>query len=204
MIKRPQIIAGVASLVAVILVYLLLLSPRTAAVTQGNEDLTTAQNLESTLTAELLRREDLQAQAPAMQRQLDENEHLIPKLADTSGLIRLLRLIADKTGVDFSVLSQSDPSTGDTGSFSTIQIQVSIVGRLDQVGQFLWEVENLDRAVKIVSLSMQPKEGVLTVSISAETYTTDVNSGPGSPEGSQGPEVKSSKPVDEASPTPVA
>lgn len=185
MIKRAPIIAGVVAVVAVVLVYLLLVRPQQSEIAAKEEQLAAAVALQATLQTQLAELEELREKAPEFQRRLVEDELLIPKQADTPGLIRTLASVADNTGVDFTLLSQTTPSQG--AGFTSIGITINGTGTLVQVARYLYELENLDRAVKVLDVELTPEAGTTSVSLIANAliFTTDASSGPGSEPGAQ-------------------
>ena len=187
--KRAPLIAGGIVAVVLLLIVVGLIMPRSGQNGTAKDTLAQLQADETAKQAQLRNLEELQQQLSAFQRRLDANEALVPNTADTPGLIRILRLVADKTGVDFAVLSQGAPAVQDPVEFSSISVSISISGRLDQVGQYLYEVEHLERAIKVISLTMtpEPDTGIIVGTMTANTYTTDTSTGPTGLPGSQGP-----------------
>ncbi|MEX0992080.1 MAG: type 4a pilus biogenesis protein PilO [Actinomycetota bacterium] len=187
--RRAPIFVGIGVVVAIVLVLLVLVMPQRGKVSDAQAALETAQAAELTLRTELEGLLELKKSAPEFQRQLDQAKTLIPEQADIPGLIRNLQLVANKTGVDFAVLGVSNPQLSEQGDFSAIALTITISGTFIQVSQYLFEIEHLPRALKILNVTVSPTEyPTLSSNLSVETYTTDIASGPGTQPGSQAAE----------------
>ena len=186
--RRVPIFVGIGAVVLILLVLLVLVMPKVNEVGAAEDQLVAAQNEEQRLTAQVLQLQELAASAPQFQRQLDEAERLMPATVDKQGLIRSLQLVATNAGVDFAILSISNPTLSATGDFSTIGLTITVSGDFFQVAQYLFDLEHLkDRAIKVTGVQMSPSGWPeLSVSLGAEAYTTDTLAGPGSQPGPQG------------------
>ncbi len=87
------------------------------------------------------------------------------------------------------MLGVSNPTAAETGGYSAIGLTISVTGNFIQVSQYLFEIEHLPRALKVLNVTISPAEyPTLNSNLSVETYTTDVSSGPGTQPGPQGTE----------------
>ncbi len=187
--RRAPIFVGIGVAVAIVLVLLVLVMPQRGKVSDAQAELEAAQGEELTLRTDLEGLLELKKSAPEFQRQLDQAKTLIPEQADIPGLIRNLQLVANKTGVDFAVLGVSNPQASESGGFSSIGLTITISGTFIQVSQYLFEIEHLPRALKVLNVAITPSEyPTLSSNLAVQTYTTDVSSGPGTEPGSQGTE----------------
>lgn len=217
MSRRGPLIAGAVSGVLVVLLILFLVLPKMGEVEKAKEALATAEQQEQQLQLQLQQLEEAQAEAPQATEEIRRLEELVPPTADLPGLILLLSGAANDAGVDFFTMSPGAPTPNAEQTFSVIPTQVSVTGSYFAVEEFLYNVETLQRAGKVLSLSLAPgggdtaatgttdttttttaATGELTTQLSMEFYTTDLASGPGtSPE-----EPALEDGVDATSPTP--
>lgn len=170
--SRAPLIAGAIGLVLVILVTVLLVLPMNSKVSAANEQLVTAQSEEASLQAQLVALEELKKNAPEYQRQLAANTLLIPNKPDLPGLIRLLKLAADRAGVDFTVLSTGTPAASTEGTYYSITVGLSVSGTFYQLAQYLWELEHLPRALKVTTTTLSPATyPLMTATANATAYS---------------------------------
>jgi Tfp pilus assembly protein PilO len=190
--RAPLFVAGGFALVAV-LAFVLLVLPKMGQVGETQDELATAENEESSLQAQLQALQDAEAAAPETERQIAEIEDLVPPTADLPELFLLLQAAADGSAVDFFSFSPGTPLAAATGDHSVIQSQVTVTGGYFALDDFLFRLETLDRAAKVISISITPgAEGeggvtagtsALTMLMTVEFYTTDLSAGPASTPG---------------------
>ncbi len=188
--RRGPLFAGIAAGVVALLTLVVLLLPKISAVHKRQSELTQAQQQEQTLRAQLAQLQQARREAKDVQRKLAQLQTKIPPTADLPSLIRLLQGAADAAAVDFLSVSPGTPSPPVTGTgVSTIPTQITAQGSFFSVEEFLFRLEQLPRAVKITQLSISPGATAvsatlateeLSLSITAEVYTTDASAGPGS------------------------
>jgi Tfp pilus assembly protein PilO len=114
----------------------------------------------------------------------------VPPTAGLPSLFRLLQGAADRAAVDFFSFTPGTPVPNPTGSYSTIESQITVSGGYLAIDEFLFLLETLKRAAKVTTLAVTPSaggEGTTTTSTSnlqlqmtVEFYTTDSSAGPGS------------------------
>lgn len=175
--------------VAILLVVLLVL-PKLGEVGDAQDDLAAARDQENALLVQLGVLQDAQAAAPEIERDIARIEDQVPPTADLPTLFRLLQAAADRSAVDFFLFSPGTPVVDLTGSYSTLQSQVTIIGSYFAADEFFFLLETLPRASKVTSWSLVPfsteggAEGIssdaLQMQATVEFYTTDVSAGPGS------------------------
>jgi Tfp pilus assembly protein PilO len=187
--KRAPIIAGVIMLVIAVLAFLLIVNPKRAQVSEAESALADAQSQELTKVAQRASLQQAEAAAPANRKIIRQVEQQLPPTADPQGFILLLKNAAVKAGVDLSQESIGTPTAGESG-VTIIPIAVTLSGTYFSLDEYLFQLETLPRAAKVVDVSLAPSgEGATTVSgtlsmqASIELYTTDVSAGPGSDPG---------------------
>ncbi|MFL5799113.1 MAG: type 4a pilus biogenesis protein PilO [Actinomycetota bacterium] len=187
--RRGPIIAAVASVLMALIVLVFLLLPRISAVGKKSDELDKAQAKQQTLEVQLQQLKEAQAQAGAVQRQLNRLETKIPPTPDLPSLIRLLQTAADSSAVDFMSVSPGTPTQTIPG-ISTITLSINVTGSFFSVEEYLFKMETLPRAVRVTTISVAPGgtiPGTLTLTMSGETYTTALSAGPGTVPGAAPP-----------------
>lgn len=201
MSRKPAIIAGLVGLALILGMAVGLISPKASQVRKKQKEVQTAQQQEGALRTQLEQLEAAAKDAPKDRKRLAVLQRQIPPTADLPGIIRLLNNTSDRSGVDFMTVAPGQPSA--EGPLSAIPVQITIKGGFFAVDQYLYLLERLSRVSKVTTLSVNPGGEVatmLTISLTANFYTTDTSAGPGSIPGGQQPAVSTPSPV--PSPTP--
>jgi Tfp pilus assembly protein PilO len=204
--RRGPIIAAIASGVLALLLIMFLVLPKMREVSQTNDDLQNAADQELTLQAELRALQDAQAAAPETEQQIEQLDKLVPPTADLPGLFHLLQSAADRSAVDFFQFSPGAPAPDASGTFSVMASQITVTGGYFSVDEFLYNLETLERAAKVTSVTLEPladasgetgtsvvstSSGRLTAQLGVNFYTTDTSAGPGSlPEPAASPSLE--------------
>jgi Tfp pilus assembly protein PilO len=199
--RKPAIIAGLVGLALILGMVVGLISPKASQVRKKQKEVQTAQQQEGVLRTQLEQLQAAAKDAPKDRKRLAVLQRQIPPTADLPGIIRLLNNTSDRSGVDFMTIAPGQP--GAEGPLSVIPVQITIKGGFFAVDQYLYLLERLSRVSKVTTLSISPggeTATTLTVSLTANFYTTDTSAGPGSVPGGQQPAVNAPAPV--PSPTP--
>jgi len=211
--RRGPLIAGIVAAVAALLLIVFLVLPKMSEVNDTKDELQTAQEQEITLQAQLRALQDAQAQAPETEQEILALEEAVPPTADLPGLFRQLQAAADRSAVDFFQFSPGTPVPDASGGFSTISSQIVVTGSYFSMQEFLYSLETLPRANKVMNVTLAPTgtggtEQTATISTSSnrlqmqmtvEFYTTDSSAGPGSTPGPS--EGTATVPPEAAAPT---
>lgn len=197
--RRGPIVAGVGALVLAALVLFFLVMPRVSDVHKTQNELKQAQQEESTLRVHLEQLRQARRDAVQVRKQLAHLQTKVPPTADLPSLYRLLKSAADRSAVDFMSWAPAAPALAPTGGVSVIPTQITAGGSFFAVDEFMFRLETLPRAIKVtqINVSSGGEQTELQVQLSAEVYTTDLSTGPGS---DPGPSTGGSVPV----PTPTA
>jgi Tfp pilus assembly protein PilO len=196
--KRAPLFVGIVGLVVVILLVLFLVKPKRSEVSEAQANLTTAQEAEQTLQLTLAQLEEAKDQAPETNKQIRDIDTLIPPTEDQPGFILLLQSAADRAGVDPVTIAPGVPVAATTGNYSIISINLDGTGSYFAIEEFLYNLETLPRAAKVLSVNLAPGGASadtatvgttpvvneLSFQIVVELYTTDLDAGPGSASGS--------------------
>jgi Tfp pilus assembly protein PilO len=207
--RRAPLIAGIVMAVIAVLAFLLIVNPKRAQVSEAQAQLEQARSEEITLESQKAVLEQARAEAPTNRRIIRQVEQQLPPTADPQGFILLLENAAVKAGVDLSQETVGTPATGTTG-VTAIPITMSLSGTYFALDEYLFQLETLPRAAKVISVSLAPGTvgattgtGSLTMQVTMELYTTDVSAGPGSDPGpTEGEAVAVVAPVAPVAPVP--
>jgi Tfp pilus assembly protein PilO len=205
--RRAPLFAGVAvALVALLFIFFLVL-PKMHAVTKAESELEKAKNEQTALQSQLAALQQAQQDAPQTQEELAAVNKQVPATADLPDLILQLQAAADRAGIDFFSFSPGQPVASTTGTYSTIGFQITVNGTYFADDEFLFLLETLPRAAKVMSISLAPggaetaaptttpttsttpttAASTLTLQLTVEFYTTDTSAGPGSVPGPSNP-----------------
>jgi Tfp pilus assembly protein PilO len=180
-VKRGPLIAALVGVGVIILMVALLILPKASEVRAKQKEVALAEQQEATLRLHLQQLESYAKEAPRNRKELAKLQNSIPPTADLPGLIRLLNAAAGQSGVDFMSVSPAAPTASQAESVSVIQAGINVIGGFFAVDQYLFRLENLPRASKVMSIQVSPSSWPkLQVSLSVLFYTTDVSAGPGS------------------------
>jgi Tfp pilus assembly protein PilO len=187
--RRTPLIAGVVMAVLVVLVYLFVIGPKRAEVSEAQATLEEARTQELGLRAQVASLRQAETEAPANRKLIRQVEQQLPPTADPQGFILLLKNAADKAGVDLTQQTIGAPTAG-TNGVTTIPITVSLTGPYFSQDEYLFQLETLPRAAKVTTVTLTPTgaaattgAGLLTMQVTMELYTTDISAGPGSDPG---------------------
>ena len=142
----------------------------------------------------------LKAAGPQMKQEISRIQTAIPPTADLPGLTNFLQLAAGRAGVQTVTLTYGQP--GLSAQFSIIPVSITVEGNFFQLDGYLFRLERLPRAVKVTAVGIsQAAYPSLSMTVTAEAYTSDTEAGPGSTPGHQAPGTIAST---EAPAAPVA
>jgi Tfp pilus assembly protein PilO len=187
--RRAPFIAAAALAVAAILLVVLLVLPKMAEVRETNDELQAAQDAEIALEAQLRALKQAQATAPETEAEIAAIDVKVPPTADLPELFRLLQGAADASAVDFFSFTPGTPVADPAQGFSTISSQVTVIGGYFSIDEFLFQLETLPRAAKVITIAITPavsgaggriSTSALQAQLSVDFYTTDLSAGPGS------------------------
>jgi Tfp pilus assembly protein PilO len=192
--KRAPIIAGAAAVaLAVVLIFFLVL-PKLSQVSDARSELADERSKQSTLESQLRALQDAKNAAPASQATIDRVDREIPPTADLAGLILLLQNASTSSGIDLTTITPATPVFDQTTGLSTISVSVTATGSYFALTEYMYKIETLPRAAKVLTASMAPagtSESTtisgLTLTATLDMYTADTSAGPGSSPGPQGP-----------------
>lgn len=190
--SRAPIVAGVAAVAVALLMIFFLVLPKQAEVSTAEAELAAAQAQQSTLESQLAALEGLELAAPENKAIIQDVERQIPPTADQPGLLLLVKNAAVRSGIALTNLTPSTPILDATTGLSTISLAVTAEGSYFQLTEFLYSIETLPRAAKVLTVQMAPGGGeadttttttitnLLQMQASVLLFTSDQSAGPGS------------------------
>lgn len=179
--KRAPLIAGVAAAVVALGLVFLFVLPKMNEVSTAQDALIVAEEQEQTLLARKGALESAQAEAPENEATIAAVQQRIPEVADEAGLLLLLENAAVSAGLSVSQFTLTEPVYDATSGLSIISIQVQGEGTYFQIADFLYNVETLPRAAKVLTTDLSTAEAAtgttptLAVGASIQAYTTDAD-----------------------------
>jgi type IV pilus assembly protein PilO len=156
--------------------WFLLISPVNERVADAQDQLAAAENDELQLLAQRRTLQTVEDNMLEYLAALGDLEASIPPTPQTAALIDDLSVLADETGIDWRAGSYGQPQAIDSGVFE-IPLAISVEGQFFEVLGYLYGMADLERLVRIDSLSISPAQDeqgftILNVAISAKAYTS--------------------------------
>jgi Tfp pilus assembly protein PilO len=191
--SRAPLIVGVGALVLVGLLMFLLVLPKMGEVSDANDALAAAQAQQGTLESQLAALEQAEAAAPEAKATIQEVEQQIPPTADEPGMLLLLKNAATGSAVTLSTITPGTPTLDAATGLSAIPLAVTATGTYFQLTEFLYSIETLPRAAKVLNVTLAPGgdsaatsttvTNLLQLQANVVMYTSDQSAGPGSEPG---------------------
>ena len=190
--KRGPLIAGAIAVALVVLFILFLVLPQQGKVAQARDELAAAEAQTSTLETQLAALEQAELAAPEAKATIEAVQRQIPLTLDQSGYLRLIKNAAARSSIVATTQSSGTPSFDSVTGLSTVSIAITANGTYFSLAEFLYSLETLPRAAKVVNVTLAPgvQEGATTnqlqMQASVVLFTSDVSAGPGSEPGPTG------------------
>lgn len=184
MTRRGPLVVGIAFGLVALLAIVLIVLPKRGEVRDAEETLAQERAREQPLQTELSHLQEAEQEAPTLRRELARFQRAVPPVADLPGLINDLQTAADVSGVDFFSVSPSTPAPASTGLATEIPASLRVIGGFFPIDEFLFRLETLPRAAKVVSVTLgEGPDGAPQVDVQLEVkfFTTDLEAGPGAP-----------------------
>ena len=177
--RRNPLAVGAIAIAALAVLAFALVIPRGREVASISAKIGEAQARVQELNAQL---EVLRGvNAATLATQIAQLRTEVPSTAALPDLLASLSAAADRSGVTLGGISVGGASTSTAASVSVIPLSITAEGGYFQLARFVFELENLDRLSRVSGISVSPTgQKGLTLSVTAEVYTTDQSTGPGS------------------------
>ncbi len=182
--RRAPIFAAAAGAVVVLLLVLFLALPQHRSIADVRGQLDQARSQQIQLQTTLASLEEAQSNAAEYNGELRQFENQIPSGEDQPGFINLTKNVAKSAGVDLRNISPGTPQPDPSGSFTVIPTGITVKGSFFAMVEFLYGLETLPRAVKVVNVSVAGQQegaaGPVNMILAVEFYTTGTSVGQGS------------------------
>jgi Tfp pilus assembly protein PilO len=183
------VVGAAVAVLALLLVFFLVL-PKMSQVTEAQDALTAAEAQQGSLESQLQALQQAEVDAPEAQQVIEDVDRKLPPTADLPGLILLLNNAATRASVSLLTITPANPVPDPTTGLSSINVSVTAEGSYFAITEFLFNIETLPRAAKMLTLSLSPgaSDTFSTVPTLSATgtmvlYTQDTSAGPGSAPG---------------------
>lgn len=182
--RRNPIVVGAAVVAGLLLFVLFVVVPKNGEADALRDDIAVEQQHLADLEADVAELESAQATG-ATAAELAAIRQAVPTEPDLAGLLASLRAAATEAGVGLSSIAPGVPASATSGSASAIPLSLVVSGEYFALARFLFELENLPRLARVSAISISAGDAgaagnVLSMQVTAEVYTTDLSTGPGS------------------------
>lgn len=173
--RRTLGIAGGACALMFIAWFVLLWSPKTAALSDARDAQEIADSKSSELEAQVARLEESLRNAPKLQADLDLVRSAIPAAPDLPQFILDADLAASRAGVAFLSIAPDKPAVAPGGP-TQVDLQLTVKGEYQPLLTFLDELLSMRRLVMLDELAVTPDEetGELSASLQARMFTSEL------------------------------
>jgi Tfp pilus assembly protein PilO len=174
---RAQIIlTSIAIVIVLLLTYFLLVNPQRSELAEVNAQIEAERARTGQLNIELQRLQDLQANAPALEAELEEIRSFVPVRPELSNFIFQVDDAAKAAGLDFVRIAPELPRTPPEGAtLAQVRATIDATGGYFALQDFLRRLYSLDRALRadtmaIAVQSLDPFGTRLTMTIAARVF----------------------------------
>jgi Tfp pilus assembly protein PilO len=178
MIRRTSVLVALIVLIITGAWWMFLISPRNADIDRLNNERDAAAGTEVTLRGQIQRLEEVRDSEVRYLSALGTLEALIPERPELETFIEEVYALANDTGVELQTLAPSLPIQPEPASdLREITVSASIEGEFFEVLGFLFGISDMERLVRVDSMSAassQTESGatILAVSLELNLFTT--------------------------------
>lgn len=184
MSDRKHLIVLIISAVGLLAFFFGVLQPRSSEAADLRDRIAQAEAEERSLTDKLLALQQLEASRAELELDVEAMSHYLPKHAHVVRLVRALSKAERLSGVDLQQISPSKPVDHEKVSGAGVMnLSLVLEGGYDRVESFVVQLEDLERALEVTSISFAPVQDPntrrvsLTATVTAVMYTYDVDKG---------------------------
>jgi len=158
-VKRHRMIFGAAVVITLVGSFLGIFRAQKAQIDQTRAQAMTAEAMVASLNAELAHLRVLEKGAPALREQARVMDEALPNQTDLAKYILQVQDVSNKAGLDWISTNPTPPvaSPGSSTGLQEVGMTMGAEGNYFAVQDFIGRLENLDRAVKISSVSITAK-----------------------------------------------
>jgi Tfp pilus assembly protein PilO len=185
------VLVFIAAAVAVaVLLILFLVLPKRGQVSSANDDLDAAKAEQATLETQLAALEQAEAAAPEARATIQQVDQQIPPTLDEPGMLRLIQQAGVRSAIVGTTMTVGTPTFDANTGLSVVPVTIAAEGTYFSLTEFLYSLETLPRAAKVLNVSISPGGGegttttttvnTLQMQANIELFTSDASAGPGS------------------------
>lgn len=157
--------------------YMLLVRPIQDRIVETETEIDAESDKEFRLTSQRAARQKIEDNMLSYLSAIAEIERSIPPTAQTATLIDDLSVLATETGVEWQSGSYGNPTVVEGEGYLEIAVDVTIRGQFFEMLGYLYGIADLDRLIRIDSISISPSQDedgftILVVAISAKAFTS--------------------------------
>lgn len=157
--------------------YMLLVRPIQDRIVETETEIEAESDKEFRLTSQRAARQKIEDNMLSYLAAIAEIARSIPATAQTATLIDELSSLATETGVGWESGSYGNPTAVEGEGYLEIAVDVTIRGQFFEVLGYLYGIADLDRLIRIDSISISPSQDedgftILVVAISAKAFTS--------------------------------
>jgi Tfp pilus assembly protein PilO len=156
--RRGIALAVLGAVLVAAVWWVFFISPRNSDISDLDGQITTAEDQEAILRAELKQLQDIAASELTYRSAIGQLETSIPEDPDIADFIESLDLLAAETGVNLLGVAQAVPVLVEGGTFYEIGVSIAIDGQYFEVLGFMFGLSDLERLVVVDSVSLSPIE----------------------------------------------
>lgn len=168
-----------AVLLVTVLWYVFLVSPKNSKIDDLEQEITTAQDEAQGLRAQKAALEAIKDSELTYRSAIAGLQRSVPAAPELAEFIEAINQIAVETGVDLSSLSPGTPQITEGEAFATIPVNMTVSAQFFELLGFFFAVSDMDRVVRIDSLTLSSSvvedEVVLSAAINASMFTLATN-----------------------------
>jgi len=156
---------------------MLLVRPIQDRIVETETEIEAESDKEFRLTSQRAARQKIEDNMLSYLAAIAEIERSIPATAQTATLIDELSSLATETGVGWESGSYGNPTVVEGEGYLEIAVDVTIRGQFFEMLGYLYGIADLDRLIRIDSISISPSQDedgftILVVAISAKAFTS--------------------------------
>lgn len=149
------IVTAVVMFFVCLLMYFFAVRPQRAKLAEVKENIELAETREVQLQAELDRLQELQANAPALQAELNTIRGFVPVRPELSNFIFQVQQAANSAGLDFVEITPALPAPASEGAaLAELSASIGARGGYFALQDFLRRLYSLDRALRVDTLDI--------------------------------------------------
>ena len=171
--RARLVIAIVAVVLVCLLLYMFVIRPRQSELDEVQTDVETAQAEQVQLQQRLEVLRDLQDRAPDLQAELDEIRGFVPEEAEIPNFIFQVQEAANEAGVEVVQIQPELPKQPpEGGSLAEVRSIVRAQGEYFSIQDFVRRLYDLDRALRIDTMTLGEPGGGAAAGTTGGTTTT--------------------------------